>query len=70
MLSFVRAFEKPDDMTSIIKEIESMIFEDLLDYIKQANSSISQYRMNENRLQCSRSRGRDYQKDLSLKGYQ
>ena len=60
---------KPDDMTSIIKKIESTnTFEDLLDYLKaQLSDLFAQYRMNENVANVLEVIGRDYQKDLSLK---
>ena len=60
---------KPDDMTSIIKKIESTnTFEDLLDYLKaQLSDLFVQYRMNENVANVLEVIGRDYQKDLSLK---
>ncbi len=60
---------KPDDMTTIIKKIESTnTFEDLLDYLKaQLSDLFAQYRMNENVANVLEVIGRDYQKDLSLK---
>lgn len=71
MMDVYHLFEhlKPDDMTSIIKEIEGMMsFEDLLDYIKQKLTHLfAQYRMNENVASVLEVIGRDYQKDLSLK---
>ncbi len=60
---------KPDDMTSIIKKIESTnTFADLLAYLKdQLSDLFAQYRMNENVANVLEVIGRDYQKDLSLK---
>ena len=60
---------KPDDMTTIIKKIESTnTFADLLDYMKdQLSDLFAQYRMNENVANVLEVIGRDYQKDLSLK---
>ena len=60
---------KPDDMTTIIKKIESTnTFADLLDYMKdQLSDLFAQYRMNENVANVLEGIGRDYQKDLSLK---
>ena len=60
---------KPDDMTTIIKKIESTnTFADLLNYMKdQLSDLFAQYRMNENVANVLEVIGRDYQKDLSLK---
>ena len=60
---------KPDDMTTIIKKIESTnTFADLLAYMKdQLSDLFAQYRMNENVANVLEVIGRDYQKDLSLK---
>ena len=71
MMDVYHLFEhlQPDDMTSIIKEIESVSkFESLLKYIKQKLTELfAQYRMNENVASVLEVIGRDYQKDLSLK---
>ncbi|AGK71942.1 response regulator [Streptococcus cristatus] len=60
---------KSDDMTTIIKKIESTnTFADLLAYMKdQLSDLFAQYRMNENVANVLEVIGRDYQKDLSLK---